>query len=141
MLLRRETLSKLAITLGARRRLVFAVVAQLHLDLERAALHDPVHSFLESVETSLTYRNAFVIRTGFPRPPRPQKTSQALACGVVANGVEADGAIVIMVILNSCATPPPRRLSHEQIARGSPQDVLRAARAGKGLRRMLRAED
>ena len=94
MLLRRETLSKLAITLGARRRLVFAVVAQLHLDLERAALHDPVHSFLESVETSLTYRNAFVIRTGFPRPPRPQKTSQALACGVVANGVEADGAIV-----------------------------------------------
>ena len=46
--------------------------------------------------------------------------------GVVANGVEADGAIVnycdIKLVL--CDTPPPRRL-HQQIARGSLQNVLR----------------
>ena len=61
--------------------------------------------------------------------------------GVVANGV-ADGAIVnygdIKLVL--CGTPPPRRLLHQQVACGSLQDVLRAARARKGLRRMLRAE-
>ena len=54
----------------------------------------------------------------------------------------ADGAIVnygdIKLVL--CDTPPPRRLLHQQVACGSLQDVLRAARARKGLRRMLRAE-
>ena len=65
-----------------------------------------------------------------------------MANGVVANGVEADGAIVNYgdIKLVPCATPPPRRLSHQQVARGSLQNVLRAARARKGLRRMLRAE-
>jgi len=60
----------------------------------------------------------------------------------VANGVEADGAIVnygdIKLVLGDA--PPPRRLSHQQVASGSPQDVLRAARAGKGFCGMLRAE-
>ena len=54
----------------------------------------------------------------------------------------ADGAIVNYgdIKLVPCDTPPPRRLLHQQVARGSLQDVLRAARARKGLRRMLRAE-
>ena len=54
----------------------------------------------------------------------------------------ADGAIVNYgdIKLVPCDTPPPRRLLHQQVACGSLQDVLRAARARKGLRRMLRAE-
>ena len=58
MLLRRETLSKLAITLGA---LAVALLLCLLLMLpsstwmKRAALHDPVHSFSESVETFLMH--------------------------------------------------------------------------------------
>ena len=60
----------------------------------------------------------------------------------MANGVEADGAIVSYgdIKLVPCDPPPPRRLSHQQVARGSPQDVLRATRARKGFRRVLRAE-
>jgi len=54
----------------------------------------------------------------------------------------ADGAIVNYgdIKLVPCDTPPPRRLLHQQVACGSLQGVLRAARARKGLRRMLRAE-
>ena len=67
----------------------------------------------------------FSLRTGF---------------GPAANG--SGGAIVNYgdIKLVPCDTPPPRRLLHQQVACGSLQDVLRAARARKGLRRMLRAE-
>ena len=84
----------------------------------------------------------FLLRTGFLQPPRRAVMSQSLAIaavtrpkrrghewcgrgqrvrrgdGVVANGVEADGAIVnygdIKLVL--CDTPPPRRLLHQQVA-------------------------
>ena len=85
------------------------------------------------------------LRTGFSPTPRPKtlKKSPALASRGRRRGERRRGGRRHCngdIKLVPCATPPPRRLSHEQIARGSPQDVLRAARAGKGLRRMLRAE-
>ena len=98
-----------------------------------ASVGEPLRTY-GRLRKRILLRHGFFQHAGRGRlaSPKPSKLLPRVADGAIVNCGD------IKLVLG--AAPPPRRLSHQQVARGSPQDVLRAARAGKGLRRMLRTE-
>ena len=70
LLLQHDLFPRFATTLGALAVALLCLLLPSPSLEERTALHDPVHSFLESVETSVMHRKRVLSSHGFfLRPP------------------------------------------------------------------------